>query len=105
MNVRKVAPQKEPFRPQSVDVTVPVVEDLINAERITGKSSGFEFLAAVVASACIFDEERRPVEDVRRMEMSDFLTLTDECGLNGQAISPDTSSTSSGKGSGESQPS
>jgi len=34
--------------------------------------------------------------------MTDFLELTEALGLSGQAISPDTSSTSSGKESSES---
>ena len=104
MNVTKVT-TKPPFKPENVDVRAVLVEDLINAEQATGKSQGYAFLCGVISQAAVFDGQAQPPEEVRRLSMADFLTLTDELGLNGQAISRDTSSTSSEKEKGENQPS
>lgn len=102
MQINKVQGDQKPFEPKSVDVRDCLVDDLINAERITGKSTGFEFLAAVAASACVFDGQKVPPEDVKRLRSADFLDLSDALGLNGQvATSPDMSSILSGKESGE----
>lgn len=101
MKITKVEGSKKPFKPQNVEIQDVLVEDLITAERVSGKSSGFQFLAAVAAAACIFDGKREPAEEVQRMEMDDFLELTDACGLNGRSTSQSESSTLSEKESGE----
>jgi len=81
MKVTKIE-QQGVFSPQDVEVREPLVEDLINAERISGKSSGFEFLAAVAASVCIFDGVAQPAEEVQKLAAKDFLSLSEGLGLS-----------------------
>jgi hypothetical protein len=96
MKVTKVE-QKGIFRPQDVQVREPLVDDLINAERISGKSSGFEFLAAVAAAVCVFDGAAQPAEEVQRLTAKDFLELSDALDISDAPISPNGSSISSEK--------
>jgi hypothetical protein len=102
MKITKVESTQKPFAPENVEVRDSLVEDLVNAEQITGKSNGFAFLAAVASAACIFDGQKVPPEEVRRMRTKDFLELSGELGLSDIPTSPDTSSTLSEKGSLES---
>lgn len=99
MKINRIADSA--YKPESVDVREPKVKDLVYAEQISGATSGFKFLCAVVASCCKFDGETKVMEDIEALGMADFLTLTDELGLNGREISPGTSSISSGKEDGE----
>jgi len=101
MKINKVEGALKPFVPKSVDVRQPLVDDLVTAEVMSGKTQGYEFLASVVSRCCVFDGQAVPPEDVRNLRMSDFLSLTDALGLNGPATSPSESSTSSEKESGE----
>ena len=87
MKVTKVD-QPGVFRPQDVQIREPLVEDLINAERVSGKSSGFEFLAAVAASVCIFDGAAQPVEEVQKLSAADFLELSVALGISDTPTSP-----------------
>ncbi len=92
MKVTKVE-KADVFSPEEVAVREALVEDLVNAERVTGKSSGFEFIAAVAASACMFDGAAQPVEVVMKMSADDFLSLSDALGLSESATSQSESST------------
>lgn len=102
MNITKVEDANKTFKPKDVKVREAKVRDLIEAERVSGKSSGFEFLCGVVSQCCTFDNQAQPPEEVQLLSMTDFLELTDVLGLNGTAISPATSSISSEKASSES---
>lgn len=103
MKITKIEGAKKPFKPESVDAREARVKDLIEAERISGKSSGFEFLCGVVSRCCTFDGQAQPPEEVQEMGITDFLELTGVLELNGQEISPDTLSISSEKESSENQ--
>ncbi len=88
---------------ENVEIVEPTVEELIQAERISGKSTGFEFLAAVLSQTGTFDGKPRVPEDLKRLSSKDFLTLVGELGLADTETLPNGSSTSSGKeGSGTS---
>lgn len=101
MEIKRVAGAKAPFEPKSVEVRESLVEDLVKAEVMTGRSSGFSWLAGVISQVATFDGQPQPPEEVQRLRTKDFLALTDELGL-GDALptSPSGSSTSSEKGSG-----
>jgi len=89
------------FRPREVTLRTPLVEDMIAAERISGKNQGFEFLAALLSQCALFDGVPVPPEDVRRLSTADFLTIAAEVDIADATGSPTGSSTSSGKdGSG-----
>lgn len=89
------------FRPADVTVREPLVEDMIAAERISGKTQGFEFLAALMSQTATFDGERVPIEDVRRLSSADFLSIAAELDIADATALPSESSTSSAKdGSG-----
>ncbi len=101
MKINKVEGAVKPLVVNEVEVREAMVKDLIQAERISGKAQAYEFLSGVISQCCKFDGQAQPPEEVQRLGMTDFLELTEALGLNGQAISPDTSSTSSGKESSE----
>lgn len=105
MKVVKTESKRKPFKPENVEIRDVLVADLIKAEQACGQAQGYEFLCGVISQCSLFDGQAQPPEEVQQLGMKDFLTLTDELGLNGREISPDTSSTSSGKESLESQPS
>lgn len=100
MKINKVEGAVAPFIPKVVDTRDPLVGDLVDAEIISGKQQGYVFLCCVVSKCCTFDGQSVPPEEVQRLRMSDFLSLTDALGLNGRETSPSESSTSSGKESG-----
>ncbi len=97
MKITKVAGDKKPLSVEEVEIRESVVEDLVTAERITGKTQGFAFLAAVLSQVATFDGQRLPPEDLERLSTKDFLLLAGELGLSDAATSPATSSTSSEK--------
>lgn len=81
----------------NVELNEPTVGTLIAAERISGKSSGFEFLAAAISQVGTFDGKPLPPEEIRRLSSSDFLELVAESGLVDMETLPDGSSTLPGK--------
>lgn len=54
----------------------PVVEDLIQAERMVSKSGGIEFALAVLSRIAKFDGQTLVPEDLRKLRVSDFLNLS-----------------------------
>jgi phage FluMu protein gp41 len=86
---------------EDVELAEPTVETLIAAERISGKSSGFEFLACVLSQVGSFDGQALPPEEVRKLSSKDFLSLAGELDLADTETLPTASSTSSEKGSFE----
>lgn len=100
MKIKKVKGDKKPLVVKEVEIRESLVEDLIAAERISGKTQGFEFLAAVLSQVGMFDGQAQPPEELKRLPTKDFLELAGELGLTDTATSPDTSSISSGKESG-----
>ncbi|BDV42441.1 hypothetical protein GURASL_13640 [Geotalea uraniireducens] len=101
MKITKVEGSKKPLTVESVEIRESLVEDLIHAERISGKTQGFEFLAAVLSQIGTFDGQLLAPEELRRLPTKDFLELAGESGLTDATTSPGTSSTSSEKESGE----
>jgi hypothetical protein len=89
------------FRPNSVDVRPPLVEDLINAERISGKIEGVEFTTALISQVTTFDGQAQPPEELRRLSSKDFLSLSAELDDLGVETSQLASSILSGKEGGE----
>ncbi len=100
MKITKVEGNKKPLQVTEVEIRESLVEDLINAERISGKTQGFEFLAAVLSQVGTFDGQALPPEELKRLPLKDFLGLASELGLSDTSTSPDTSSTSSEKENG-----
>lgn len=99
MKVTKV--ESKSFKPEAVEIREPLVDDLIAAERISGKSQGFEFLSAVASQVCTFDGVKQPPEEVRRLSSKDFLSLADELDIADVQTLPSAPSTLSEKESGE----
>ena len=85
------------FNPEAVEIREPLVEDLIAAERITGKTEGYEFAVAVISQVATFDGRPVPPEEVRRLPKADFLSLLGELDITDAQTLPSEPSTSSGK--------
>lgn len=98
MKITKI--ESKPFKPETVEIREPLVEDMIKAERIVGKATGIEFINAILSQVCTFDGKPQPPEEVQRLSSNDFLTLSDAAGLSDAPILPSESSTLSGKESG-----
>lgn len=80
------------FKPDNVEMRDALVEDLIAAERTTGKIQGFEFLSAVVSQVCVFDGQKLPPEEVKRLSVTDFLELSESLGiLDAQTLQSESS--------------
>jgi len=97
MKISRSAAGAAVFRPNDVTVREPLVEDMIVAERISGKTQGFEFLAALMSQTATFDGVRVPIEDVRRLSSTDFLSIAAELDIADVTALPSELSTSSGK--------
>lgn len=73
MHIKKVDSAAPTFT--TVEVREPLVDDLIQAERMTGKEQGIEFAVALVSRIATFDGKRLPPEDLRQLAVRDFLLL------------------------------
>lgn len=62
----------------AVEVREPLMEDVVQAERIAGKTEGAEFQLALLSQVGTFDGQKLPPEDLRRLSMKDFLSITNE---------------------------
>lgn len=60
---------------EEVEIREPVVEDLINAERIAGTDQGIKYALAVLSQIATFDGKVLPPEDLRRLRVRDFFEL------------------------------
>ncbi len=58
-----------------VEIREPLVEDLIQAERIAGSAEGLSFALAVLSQIATFDGKKLPPEDLRRLRVRDFLAF------------------------------
>jgi hypothetical protein len=64
-----------------VELREAIVDDLLKAERIVGKTEGFEFILAVLSQVALFDGQPQPVEELLRLSSKDFLTISKELEL------------------------
>lgn len=81
-------PASDVFSFDRVEVTDARVEEFIQAERVSGKTDGFEFSVAVMSACCVFDDKKQPVEELRKMSHADFLELSRA--INGEGPAPAT---------------
>lgn len=70
------SPKKKDFK--KVEIREPLMEDVILAERIAGKTEGAEFQLALLAQVGTFDGEKQPPEELRGLSMKDFLSVSTE---------------------------
>ena len=61
---------------KEVKIRKPHVEDLIQAERIAGNSDGLNYALALMSRIATFDEEKQPVEELKKLAAEDFLQLS-----------------------------
>jgi hypothetical protein len=54
------------------------MEDVILAERVTGKTDGVEFQLALLSQVGTFDGQKLPMEELRRLSMKDFLSIAEQ---------------------------
>jgi|GEM_PF-1216095 len=97
MKITKIEGDKKPLEIEEVQMRDALVEDLIAAERISGKPQGFHFLLAVIAQVATFDGKQLVYEDLGRLKGKDFLDLSEELGLMDAETLQSGLSTSSGK--------
>ncbi|MGE4402850.1 MAG: hypothetical protein AB7F61_14340 [Desulfobulbus sp.] len=79
------------------EVQAVTVNDMIQAERVTGKGEGIAFIAAVIANATTFDGKKQPMEVVAEISAADFFDLLEATGLGALKASLPESSASAGK--------
>lgn len=88
MKVTRVENEVKPLKFNEVGIREPLVGDLITAERISGKTEGYEYAAAVISQVGTFDRQSLPPEEIRRISKTDFLSLlaaADVTGIPGSA--------------------
>jgi hypothetical protein len=78
MKVTRVENEVKPLKFDEVAIREPLVGDLILAERISGKTEGYEYAAAVISQIATFDGQSLPPEEIRRIGKTDFLSLLAE---------------------------
>lgn len=86
MKITKV--ESKPYKPTAVEIREPLIDDLIAAERITGKMEGYEFASAVISQVALFDGQAQPPEEVRRLTKTDFLSLLSEVDIDAAQTLP-----------------
>jgi hypothetical protein len=59
-----------------VEIREPLMEDVVIAERISGKTDGVDFQLALLSQIGTFDGEAKVYEDLRQLPMKDFMTIT-----------------------------
>lgn len=77
LNITVKKPDNQ-LRPKEVEIIEPLMENVILAERITGKTDGVEFQLALLSQLGTFDGEKLPPEELRRLSMKDFLSIASE---------------------------
>jgi len=92
-----VKKESKTLKVQKVELREATVEDLLKAERIAGKTDGFEFMLAVLSQVALFDGQPQPAEELRRLSSKDFLAISKELELADVETLPKELSTSSAK--------
>lgn len=97
MKITKVQGEVQPLKVENADCREITVNDLVAAERITGRTEGWAFSAAVASQVTKFDGKNLPPEEVQRLPKKDFLDLLAELDMDAPEISGTESSISAGK--------
>jgi hypothetical protein len=63
---------------ERVEIREPLMQDVILAERVTGKTEGVEFQLALLSQVGTFDGQRLPPEELKGVSMQDFLAISTE---------------------------
>lgn len=71
----KVNKEKNPLKFEEVQAREALVEDMIEASRVSGETEGPSFNCALIASVCEFDGKKLSFEDIQKMPSGDFLEL------------------------------
>lgn len=101
MKITRIAGKQKPLAVENVEMREPLVGDLISAERISGRTDGVAFTAALISQIATFDGANLPPEELESLSSSDFLALSAELDVLGVATSLPESSISSEKESSE----
>ena len=77
--------KKEEVFPEydNIEVREPLVEDVIEAQRVAGTASGRAYEAALVAQVCTFDGKKLVMEDVKKIPERFFFDIYDAV-MNGE---------------------
>lgn len=68
----------ESFSFKEVEIREPLVEDLIQAERIAGTGEGIKYALAILSQIATFDGKILPPEDLKKLKVKDFFGLAKE---------------------------
>jgi len=88
MKLIKALAAKAPLKVEKVEYRDITVADLITAERITGKTEGWAFSAAVASQVATFDGQNLPPEEIERLAKNDFLVLLGALDMDAPETSP-----------------
>ncbi len=61
-----------------IEIREALMSDVIQAERMTGKTDGMEFQLALLSQVGTFDGEKLPPEGLQGLSMKDFLSISTE---------------------------
>ncbi len=76
MKIKKVE-RKDKLKVQEVEITEPLVEDFLQAEKIAGTDRGFSYALALLSRIALFDGRKLPPEEIRKLSGKDFLELAE----------------------------
>lgn len=79
MKITKVESNFLQFK--EVEVREATVGDLIQAQRVTGKAEGVEFVAALLSQVATFDGKKLPAEELHKLSATNMVEL-------GNAVAP-----------------
>lgn len=97
MKINRTDGAQKPLIVNSVDMREPLVQDLVAAERISGRVDGVSFSVALISQISKFDGEKLPPEELGRLSSKAFLALSAELDFLGvETLLPELS-TSPGK--------
>jgi len=82
---------------KTVEIREPLMDDVILAERVAGKTDGVDFQLALLSQVGTFDGQKLPMEELRRLAMKDFLSISEELlGMDIAALLKELAGQSSG---------
>lgn len=76
-----VKKQADQMQFNEVEIREATVGDLIQAERIAGKTDGIAFVAALLSQVATFDGQKLPAEELYKLSATDLAEL-------GNAVAP-----------------
>lgn len=85
------------FTFDQVEIRDPLMKDFIKAETAAKENKGYKFSVCLLHFICKFEGKQVPIEELEKMDFSDFLELMTSIGLEESVNMPEVSSSSNEK--------